>query len=163
MVERKHEEAAFHTDALKVLTLDELLDRELLQLKEMEGQLDGFGRKEALNDASLCSETVGAIEALRKEIDKLQLQAERLPPAREKAIKQLKNAMQDGTIKVLRSVVTASKKAKLMGAHDDAWGSRALDLLRDDALELKSVKQDKKLIYAQKDTVAKRNKCFTHM
>lgn len=160
MVEKMHEEAAFDTDALKVLTLEELLNRERLLLEEMEGQLAGFGGEKAIDDPSLDRETIRTIEGLRREIDKLQAQAEKLPPAREKAIEQLKDAMQDGTIKVLRSAVTAAKKAKLTGPDDETGGIWALDLLRDAALELENAKQNKKLIDAQTDLVAKRNKCF---
>ena len=160
MVERMHEEAAFDTDALKVLSIDDLLERERLLLEEMEGQLLGFGGEEALDDPSLDRETIRAIEALKKDIDKAKTQAEKLPPVREKAIEQLRDAMQDGTIKVLRSAVTAAKKAKLTGPDDETGGTWALDLLRDAALELENAKQNKKLIDAQKDLIAKRNKCF---
>uniref|UniRef100_A0A7S2YBB6 DDT domain-containing protein n=1 Tax=Entomoneis paludosa TaxID=265537 RepID=A0A7S2YBB6_9STRA len=160
MVERMQEEAAFDTDALTVLTLDKVLERERLHLEEMEGQLVGFGGDEALMDESLDRETIKAIESLRKDIEKAKVQAERLPAAREKAVEQLRDGMEDGTIKVLRSAVTAAKKAKLSGPDDETGGIWALDLLRDAALELENAKQNKKLIDAQKDLVAKRNKCF---
>jgi len=160
MVERMHEEAAFDTDVLKVLSLDEILYRERTVLEEMEGQLVGFGGEEALMDTSLDRETIRAIEGLRKDIEKAKALAEKLPATREKAIEQLKDAVLDGTIKVLRSAVTAAKKAKLSGPDDETGGTWALDLLRDAALELENAKQNKKLIDAQKDLIAKRNKCF---
>ena len=160
MVERMHEEAAFDTDALKVLTMEDLAKREQLLLEEMEGQLMGFGGEQALEDPSLDRETIRAIEGLRKDIEKAKSMAEKLPQAREKAIEHLKDAMQDGTIKVLRNGVTAAKKAKLTGPDDETGGTWALDLLRDAALQLENAKQNKKLIDAQKDLIAKRNKCF---
>jgi hypothetical protein len=53
-----------------------------------------------------------------------------------------------------------AKKAKLVGSNDETGGVWALDLMRDAALELEKAKQNKRVLDAQKDLVAKRNKCF---
>ena len=160
MVTRMAEEAAFDTDALTVLKLEDIVEREHLLLEEMEGQLAGFGGEDAMTDDTLDRESIRAMRSLTIDIEKTKSQAEKLPAIREKAIEQLGDAIHDGTIKVLRSAVTAAKKAKLSGPDDETGGIWALDLLRDAAVELEKAKQNKKLIDAQKDLVAKRNKCF---
>jgi Williams-Beuren syndrome DDT (WSD), D-TOX E motif/DDT domain len=160
MVVRMHEEAAFETDSLRVLTLEEVLEREKVQLEEMEGQLVGIGGDEALDDPSYDRETVKSIERLRRDIDKAKAQTKKLPEMRDIAMEQLKDAMEDGTIKALRSAIAAAKKAVLTGPDDETGGTWAVDLLRDAALELEKAKQNKKVVDAQKDLVAKKNKCF---
>jgi hypothetical protein len=160
MVVRMREEAAFETDALKVITLEEIVELDKLQLEEMEGQLQGFGGDDAAYGESLDRETTRSIERLKKDIEKSKVNAERLPELREKAIEQLNEAMEDGTMKVLRAAMTAAKRAKLTGADEETGGVWAVDLLRDAALELEKAKQNKKVADAQKDLVAKRNRCF---
>ena len=160
MVAKMQEEAAFDCDALRVMTLDELVERENLQLEEMEGQLLGFGGENALADPNLDRETVRSIERLQKDITKARESAEKLPLLREKAMEQLKDAMEDGTIKVLRTAITAAKKAKLSGPDEETGGVWAVDLMRDAALELDRAKTNKRVLDAQRDLVTKRNKCF---
>jgi len=160
MVTRLQEEAAFDTDVLRVFTLDELVEKEQRELEEMEGQFAGFGGEQALADDSLDRETVRSIERIRRDIEKARIHAESLPYVREKALEQLNDAMQDGTIKVLRTAYNAAKKAKLVGTDDETGGVWAVDLVRDAALELENAKQNKRVLDAQKDLVAKRNKCF---
>jgi hypothetical protein len=160
MVARMREETAFDTDSLRVLTMDELLQREIRQLEEWEGQFQGFGGEDALLGASLDRETKRSIERLQRDVDKARTQMEKLPEVREKALEQLKDAMQDGTIKVLRSAVAAGKKAVLSGPDDETGGIWAVGLMRDAAVELDNAKQNKRVADAQKDLVAKRNKCF---
>lgn len=160
MVERIQEETAFDTDALRVLTTDELLEREKVQLEEMEGELLRFGGPDALCDPSLDRETIRSIERLQKGIEKARILAEKLPEQRKKALEQLKDAMEDGTIKVLRGAIAAAKKAKLTGPDDETGGVWAVDLMRDAALELENAKQNKRVSDAQKDLIAKKNRCF---
>ena len=156
MVARMHEEAAFETDALRILTLDGVLERDRLQLEEMEAQL-----QELLGDqANVDRETQRAIDRLMRDIEKTKNNAERLPEMREKAMEGLRDAIADGTMKVLRAAMTAAKRAKLTGPDDETGGVWAVDLLRDAALELEKAKQNKKVFDAQRDLVAKRNKCF---
>jgi len=160
MVERMREEAAFDTDALGVVTMDELLEREKRQLEEMEGQLLGFGGEDALLDPNLDRETVRSIERLQRDLAKAREQTERLPEMRARAVDHLQESIADGTIKVLRAAITAAKKAKLTGPDDETGGVWALDLMRDAALEFENAKQNKRVLDAQRDLVAKRNKCF---
>jgi hypothetical protein len=136
------------------------MERDKMDLEEMEGQLLGFGGEDALLDPSLDRETVRSIERLQRDIAKAKAQAEKLPEMRQKALEQLKDAVADGTIKVLRSALSAAKKAKLTGPDDETGGSWAVDMMRDAALELEKAKQNKRVFDAQKDLVAKRNRCF---
>jgi hypothetical protein len=48
----------------------------------------------------------------------------------------------------------------MTGEDDETGGLWALDLLRDAALELKAAEGRRRVVEAQKDLVAKRNKCF---
>eukprot|EP00977_Amphora_coffeiformis_P010262 scaffold2383_cov161-Amphora_coffeaeformis.AAC.18 len=160
MVSRMHEEAAFETDALRVITLEEVVERDKRHLEELEGQLVGFGGEDASNDMSLDRETLRSIDRLKKDIQKARNDTERLPDLRERAMEGLQDAIADGTMKVLRTAITAAKRAKLTGQDDETGGVWAVDLLRDAALELEKAKQNKKVADAQKDLVAKRNKCF---
>lgn len=160
MVARLQEEAAFETDALRVLTMDELLEKEKRELEEQEGQFSGFGGEDALLDESLDRETVRTLERLRRDVERARAQAQSLPDMRAKAMAQLKDAMDDGRIKVLRSAYIAAKKAKLMGTDDETGGIWAVDLMRDAALEHEKAKHNKRVFDAQKDLVAKKNRCF---
>lgn len=160
MVVRLQEEAAFDTDVLRVFTLEELVEKEQRELEEMEGQFAGFGGEQALYDESLDRETIRSIERIRRDIAKACANAEVLPAVREKALDNIKDAMEDGTIKALRAAYNAAKKAKLVGTDDETGGVWAVDLVRDAALELENAKQNKRVLDAQKDLVAKRNKCF---
>lgn len=160
MVVRMQEEAAFDTDALRVVSLEQLVEREKNELEEMEGELSGYGGEEVLDDPSLDRDAVRTIDRLCRDIEKAKIQANRLPLLRESALEQLRDAMEDGTIKVLRSAITTAKKAKLTGLDDETGGVWAVDLMRDAALELDNAKQNKKVVDATKDLIAKRNKCF---
>lgn len=160
MVTKLQEEAAFDTDALRVLSLDELIEKEKRELEEMEAQFEGLGGENALLDESLDRETVRSIDRLQKDISRLRSQLETLPELRRKALEQIEDAMEDGTIKVLKAAYNSAKKAKLFGTDDETGGIWAVDKIRDAALELEIAKQNKRLLDAQKDLVAKRNKCF---
>ena len=160
IVSRMHEEAAFETDALRVIALEEVVERDRRHLEEMEGQLMGFGGEDASNDMSLDRETLRSIDRLKKDLVKARNDTERLPELRERAMEGLQDAIADGTMKVLRAAITAAKRAKLTGQDEETGGVWAVDLLRDAALELEKAKQNKKVADAQKDLVAKRNKCF---
>jgi len=86
--------------------------------------------------------------------------ADTLPEVRESALEILREAIEDGTIKSLRSAIRVAKQARLTGRDEDDGSVWALDVLRDANLELKSAEGRKRLIEAQKDLIAKRNKCF---
>merc|ERR1719356_475656 len=79
---------------------------------------------------------------------------------RSMAIELLKDAMEDGTVRTLKSAIKKGKASRLYGEDEDNDGVWALDLLRDAALELKNAEGRKRVTEAQKDLVAKRNRCF---
>ena len=114
MVTQITEERAFNTNALEVLTLEEL--------EAKEGDVMSSSRMEA--------------------------------------IELLKEAIEDGTIKALRAAIKRAKSEWLCGEDEDSEGMWTLDLLRDAALELTLAEKRKRVTEAQKDLVAKRNKCF---
>lgn len=160
MVNRMKEEEAFDAEPIKVLSLEQIVYMEKHELQNQEERLASLGGEEALQRGEVDRSTTSTINSLIKEIEKLRALQEKLPDQRQKAIDQLKDAMEDGTIKVLRNAVATAKRAKLLGADDETGGKWVLDLLRDASLELELAKQSKKVIDAQKDLVAKRNKCF---
>ena len=160
MITNLLEESAFETHDLQVLTMSELEEKEKREFEELEGRYTGFGGDSALEDDSLDRETIRTLQGLRREVERARTQAETLPDLRANALTQLKDALDDGRIKVLRTAYNVAKKAKLVGSNDDTGGVWALDLMRDAALELEKAKQNKRVLDAQKDLVAKRNKCF---
>ena len=157
MVARMQEEAAFNTHSLTVLTLEEIEARERKECEEMEKRLRSFGDVGAFE---MDRETTKAIDRLKRNIEEAKDLEASLPELRQAAEEALKDAMQDSTIKALRAAIRLSKQAKLTGQDDETGGIWALDLLRDAALELKSAEGRKRVVEAQKDLVAKRNKCF---
>jgi hypothetical protein len=76
------------------------------------------------------------------------------------AIELLNEAIEDGTLKALRSAIRAAKNEFLCGEDEHTGGMWTLDSLRDAKLELKDAEKRKRVTEAQKDLVAKRNKCF---
>jgi DDT domain/Williams-Beuren syndrome DDT (WSD), D-TOX E motif/WSTF, HB1, Itc1p, MBD9 motif 1 len=160
MVTKLAEEAAFETHELRVLSMDELLEKERRELDELEGRFSGFGGESALVETSLDRDTLRTLQGLRREVERARALSLSLPDLRETALVQLKDALDDGRIKVLKTAFNAAKKAKLVGSDDETGGVWALDLMRDAALELEKAKQNKRVLDAQKDLVAKRNKCF---
>jgi hypothetical protein len=157
MVSRMQEEAAFNTDSLTVLTYEEILAREKRKLKEMEERFRSFGNVGAVG---IDREMTKQVDRLRRNIDEAKDLALSLPELREEAEEALRDAMQDGTIKALRAAIRLAKQSSLIGEEDETGGLWALDLLRDAALELKAAEGRKRVVEAQKDLVAKRNKCF---
>ena len=160
MVVQMQEAAAFDTHSLKALTMDELLQKEMEDLKSMEEELATFGSKVEQLDSGLDRETSRSIERLKRNIDKAKEAALILPNEREVAILILRDAIADGTIKVLKGALREAKAAKLSGEDESTGGMWALDLMRDAALELENAKQHKRVTDARKELVAKRNKCF---
>ncbi|GKY99904.1 hypothetical protein MPSEU_000944000 [Mayamaea pseudoterrestris] len=160
MVDRMHEEAAFDCDSLRIITMTDLSERERRHLEEMEGQLAGFGVEDAAANSHLDKETFRSIDRLKRDIAKAKEQMEKLPALRQRAMMHLRDAIEDGTIKVLRAAITAAKRAKLSGPDEETGGVWAIDLMRDAALELDRAKASKRVIDAQRDLVLKRNKCF---
>jgi hypothetical protein len=160
MIIKMQEEAAFGTASLTVVTMEELIKRELSDLEQMEAHLNSLGGLEALMDPSLDRESSRMIERLRKDIDRGQKLQETLPAVREAAIESLRDALQDGTLKALKGAVKQATTAKLSGEDHETGGLWALDILRDAKVEIKKAEKRKRLLEAQKDLIAKRDRCF---
>jgi len=159
MVKKINEETAFDTVALEVLTLDEIQAREAKELTSMEEELSTYGDIENVYKVG-SRETSAKVEQLKREISSYREWLVTLPPLRKEAIETLKDAIEDGTIKALRSAIKNAKLALFTGDNDDNSGKWALDLLRDAALEVKVAEKRKRITEAQRDLIAKRNKCF---
>lgn len=151
------EETSFGTEVLTVLTLEELGKRDEQYLKSLEDEL------EALGDASEHRnqrEYISRKDRLRRDITSFTDELLTLPQDRSAAIDALKDAMEDGTVKTLRAAIKTAKLARLSGDDEETGGVWALDLLRDAAVELRTAESRKRVTEAQKDLIAKRNKCF---
>jgi hypothetical protein len=154
------EAAAFETELLTVLSMEEILEREKTYTTSLEENMQALGGEDTLLDPEADRDTVRAIEKLRRELAKIQAAAEILPAQREAAIENLKEAIADGTIKSLRAAIRVAKTAGLFDKDDDTNGVWALDVVRDAHMELENAKQLKRVADAQKDLVSKLNKCF---
>jgi hypothetical protein len=154
------EAAAFETELLTVLSMEELLEREKTTVVAMEEQLQELGGEDALMDPALDRTIARTIEKLRRELGKVQVAADMLPIQREAATDSLKEAIADGTIKSLRAAIRIAKTARLFGPDEETNGVWALDVVRDAHMELENAKQLKRVADAQKDLVTKLNKCF---
>ncbi len=159
MVTKIHEEEAFGTNALVVLTLEEIHAREENELASMEEELASFGDLEVVYEHA-DRETSAKIDKLKKEISNFKGWLLTLPESRTLAISEMKEAIEDGTMKNLRAAIKSAKLALLTGDDEDSGGIWALDLMRDCALELKAAEKKKRVTEAKKDLIAKRNKCF---
>eukprot|EP00804_Cyclotella_cryptica_P003333 CCRYP_012832-RA/>CCRYP_012832-RA protein AED:0.04 eAED:0.04 QI:150/1/1/1/1/1/3/177/1597 len=161
MVTKIQEESAFGTEVLTVLTLKEIEKKDVEYLKSLEDELDSIGDVGLQQRNSAASREMSArIDRIRKEITNITDKSRNLAEDRGIAIDGLKDAIEDGTVKSLRAAIKAAKLARLSGDDDQTGGIWALDLLRDAALELKSAESRKRVTEAQKDLIAKRNKCF---
>lgn len=150
------EETAFNTTELEVLTLEEIESREDVTRIELEEELASLGN----SDLSYNRDTSAKMAKLRSEIASFKEWQESLPPERAAAMEALKDAMEDGTIKPLRAAIRLAKNALLCGEDEETGGMWTLDILRDAQVELKQAEKRKRVIEAQKDLIAKRNKCF---
>lgn len=150
------EETAFNTTELEVLTLEEIESREDVTRLELEEELASLGN----SDLTFNRDTSAKMGKLRGEIASFKEWQESLPPERASAMEALKDAIEDGTIKPLRAAIKLAKSALLCGEDEETGGMWTLDLLRDAQVELKQAEKRKRVIEAQKDLIAKRNKCF---
>ncbi|KAL7471338.1 hypothetical protein ACHAXS_013445 [Conticribra weissflogii] len=161
IVAKIQEETAFGTSILVVLSLKEIEQREEKHLTSLQEKLESFGDLESLYQThSADRETSAMVDKIRKEIATCIDLKQSLPQLRSNAIDALNDAIDDGTVKALRTAIKAAKVAKLTGDDVETGGIWSLDLLRDAALELKNAESRKRVTEAQKDLVAKRNKCF---
>jgi hypothetical protein len=156
MVSKINDEAAFNTTELEALTLEEIENRENNTLVEMEEELAGYGNPESVYSRDISAK----IDSMKRQIHNFKEWQESLPASRAEAAEALKDAIEDGTIKPLRNAIKVAKLSLLSGDDEDTGGKWTLDLLRDAALELKHAEKRKRVTEAQKELIAKRNKCF---
>mmetsp|Transcript_11453 Transcript_11453/g.21693 ORF Transcript_11453/g.21693 Transcript_11453/m.21693 type:complete len:1552 (+) Transcript_11453:135-4790(+) len=154
VVKQIQEETAFGVERLTVLPLKEIEQRDEDYLKSLQEELESYGEADS-------RETSAKIDRLRQRITKFTDQMQTIPLDRNSAIEILKDAIQDGTVRTLRTAIKGAKLAGLSGEDEENGGVWALDLIRDASLELKEAEARKRVTEAQKDLVAKRNKCFT--
>ncbi|KAL3917000.1 MAG: hypothetical protein SGILL_004917, partial [Bacillariaceae sp.] len=159
-IARNQEAAAFETELLIVVSMEEILEREKKTIEGMQHYLEELGGEEALMNPEIERSLVRKIEKLRRDIQKAQDATEFLPAMREEAIEALKDAIADGTIKSLRASLRTAKTAKLYGPDEETNGVFSLDVVRDAHMELEKAKQKKRVTDAQKDLVSKLKKCF---
>lgn len=161
MVSKINEESAFEANSVLVLSMDEIISREEDNLEVLESRLKTYGDIEALYESgNIDRETSAKIDKLQNQIEQIKQSNYDLPGKRTEAVDNLKDAIEEGTVKDLKFAIKTAKLAKLFGveeSNEDVW---ALDLLRDAALELRIAERRRRVTEAQKDLVAKRNKCF---
>jgi hypothetical protein len=153
VVKTIQEETAFGAEKLTVLTLNEIVQRDEAIMMSLQDELDSIGE---INSR----EASARIDRVRQKITKHAEKMETLSQDRKSAIDGLKDAIEDGTVRTLRNAIKESKLARLTGVDEVNGSVWALDLVRDASLELKNAESRKRVTEAQKDLVAKRNKCF---
>ena len=159
-VAKIQEAAAFETEKLRVITMDELMKREEAELTTMEGRLESVMRENLELDSNVDKDTPRSIERLRRDVEKLRASSQLLPQQRGQAVDTLRDAIADGTLKSLRNAIRVAKAAKLYGVDDETNGVWTLDVVRDAHIELFNAKQLKRVADAQKELILKLNKCF---
>ncbi|KAL3821722.1 LOW QUALITY PROTEIN: hypothetical protein ACHAXA_008458 [Cyclostephanos tholiformis] len=147
------EETALGAEKLTILTLRDIEKKDESYLKSLQDELESLGRPDS-------RETSAKIDRVRQKIIKFTDQIQTLSEDRRSTIESLKDAIEDGTVKTLRNALKEAKLARLSGDDDENGGIWALDLIRDASLELKKLRAASVSLKAQKDLVAKRNKCF---
>ena len=153
VVKMIQDESALGVDRLSVLTLAEIEKRDENYLKSLQDEIDEC---EEMNSR----ETIAKVDRLRQRITRFTDDTQNAREERNAAIATLKDAMEDGTVRTLRGAMKQAKAARLFGNDEVNGGAFALDLLRDAALELKGAEKRKRVTEAQRDLVAKRDKCF---
>ena len=162
VVKKIQEETAFGAESLTVLTLAEIEKKDEEYLKSLQDELVSFGDVDTMSRGLSRAEREKfyKVDRLRREITNFTEQSQSLSAERSQAIDDLKDAIEDGTVKTLRAAMRTAKLARLSGDDSRTNGVWALDLIRDAALELKNAESRKRVTEAQKDLVAKRDKCF---
>lgn len=153
VVKMIQDESALGVDRLSVLTLAEIERRDEKYLKSLQDEIDECGEMNS-------RETIAKVDRLRQRITRFTDDTQNAREERNAAITTLKDAMEDGTVRTLRGAIKEAKAARLFGDDEVNGGAFALDLLRDAALELKGAEKRKRVTEAQRDLVAKRDKCF---
>lgn len=162
VVTKIQEETAFGAESLTVLTLEEIEKKDEEYLKSLQDELESFGDVDTMNRGHSRAEreTSYKVDRLRRDITNFTEQMQSLTEERKLAIENLKDAIDDGTVKTLRAAMRTAKLARLSGDDEKTNGMWALDLIRDASLELKNAESRKRVTEAQRDLVAKRDKCF---
>ena len=161
MIDKIQEETAFGTDALSVITKDEIQKKDAQFLKSLEDELDALANEGLHHRNSAAKREMSArADRIRKDIRSITENSQTLEEDRTMAIELLEDAIEDGTIKTLRAAIKTAKLARLSDDDMETGGIWALDKLRDAALELKTAESRKRVVEAQKDMIAKRNRCF---
>ena len=156
IVSKINDEVAFNTNELEALTLEEIQSRENNTLVDMEEELARYSDPGTVYSRDISAKT----ENLKREIQSFKEWQESLPASRAEAIDALKDAIEDGSIKALRSAIRIAKQTLLSGEDEETGGMWTLCLLRDAALELKNAEKRKRVTEAQKELIARRDKCF---
>ncbi len=153
------EEDAFETDALIVLTMEEIVSRKQEALEAMKEELATYGSStKDLYSHQIDRETSARIDRLKIDIMNLECDILMLPAVRAKACDELLEAIEDGTVKALRTAIKNAKLASLTGQDDKTSGVWTLDILRDASLELRSAEKRRKVTEAKKELVERRNR-----
>ena len=162
VVKKIQEETAFGVESLTVLTLKEIEKKDEAYLKSLQDELESFGDIDTMNRGHSRAERESSykVDRLRREITNFIEQMQSLSDERKQAVEDLKDAIDDGTVKTLRAAMRTAKVARLSCGDEKTNGVWALDLIRDAALELKNAESRKRVNEAQKDLIAKRDKCF---
>lgn len=159
-VNKLQELAAFETESLTVVTIEELIERERKDIEKMEEEIKELGGTDILDEEGVEKRIVRRIDKLRRDIARAKEAVDDYPKMRESAVATLHEAISDGTLKSLRAALRVAKNAKLYGPDEESNGVYALDVVRDAHLELEKAKHLKRLADAQKDLISKLNKCF---
>ena len=157
MVKKMQEQAAFDTHSVAVVTMDEIGKKDDEELRAKEEELKAFDDTDVYE---LGREASRRLDRLRREIEQIRESDDTIGEVRESALEQLREAIEDGTVKSLKTAIRVAKQAKLCGPDESTGGVWTIDLLRDAALELKAAERRKRVIEARKDLVAKMNRCF---
>lgn len=153
VVKMIQEETAFGAEKLNVLTLNELKKRDEDYLKSLQDEMESIGQPNS-------REASAKVDRIRQKVVKFTDQMQTLTEDRNSAIEVLNDAIADGTIRALRNAIKEAKLANLCGENQKDGGVWVLDLIRDASLELKIAESRKRVNDAQKDLIAKRDKCF---
>ena len=153
VVKMIQEETAFGAEKLNVLTLKDIKKRDEVYLKSLQDEMESIGQPNS-------REASAKVDRVRQKIVKFTDQMQTLTEDRNSAIEVLNDAIADGTIRALRNAIKEAKLANLCGEDQKDGGVWVLDLIRDASLELKTAESRKRVNDAQKDLIAKRDKCF---
>jgi len=157
------EEEAFNTRELIVLPMDEFSQREIERLDQLKADLSELcGNPDNVADKSMDRDTLRAVDRLKRDLASLELFVSD-PEPRVAAVELLKEAVIDGTTKTLKAAISSARKARLIIEDEEVQSVCTVEEVRDAAIELEAAKQNRRVLDAQKDLVAKMNRCFVRL